>query len=384
MPLVEKIYDKRTALRRKTAIFVPVGDLNQLEMFMGQVKRLGLNKDFDFILLYRFGLKVSEIGLSAICFRELMPIGTSGAFFEGHKLAYELGYETLIVADADALLDSRKTLDNMISISEKTGKAIAPLSIQKENKANKEYSVINQWGVIPTKILAEIGFCTPYMWRGGEDYEFKQRLISKGMFKIYRNGNVEHPLAGYTIYHKMVQPKKFYPYVNGLLKAMLFEAEYNWKAYAKYFAWSMFYSFFTDAFGDRQLLRIAKESSAFNIPDWVADETPAVSISQEKEQAQFTTGMLSRILYIPLSLERLIIKGEFPIYTDRIKLTIPRKKLLVRSIVAAALKPIRAIQTMKRIIDWKNERKKVIFPIMPKDAERAEKIYMTLIKQKYL
>ncbi|MCX6771191.1 MAG: hypothetical protein NTX79_04000 [Candidatus Micrarchaeota archaeon] len=278
--------------RRSVVIFSPVGDLGQLEAFLAHVKKLGIDKEADFVFLFRKGLAARKTGLSALCCFEKIPLGTSGCFFAGQALSYRLGYEIIVVADLDAFLDSKKTLDEMIKLARRTGMAVMPLSkAPREKKPDGNYFVVNQWGVFPRAVFEKIGFEIPYTRRGGEDWEFSNRLRHYRQAMVYRGGNVVHEKIGMGITEKLKNPKKYYPYLRGLMLAFSISWQYDAFSYARFFAWFCYYNTFAIMLGDRALAKTVR-----------LQEFSETDIKAHKNARPGIAAALVAVLSIPLTM----------------------------------------------------------------------------------
>ena len=382
--LVEKTRDCRSNANAPIGLFSPVGDLGQMEMFVEQMRKLGIDKDknIDFLFICKQGLECPDVGLSALYVEELCPIGTSGCFFEGQKVLHGLGYEIIIATDLDAELDSKTTLDEMVKIARETRKAVFPLSIFEENTSKQLAYNVNDWAVFPRNIFDEVGFSTPYMWRGGEEYELLSRLRHAGQkYVVYTDGGYRHPFAGFSIYHKLAEKNKYYPYIAGILRAILFVSEYDRKSSLKFLLWFVFYSFFADLLGDRILKKALAESGRFTTLQGTdySTERDWFKISKIKKQGSFSNLSPLRVAYLPLSLARLALFGSFDIYTDRVALLRPRWEFAFGVAKASVLSPIRLFQGIQKAAEWKKERKKIVFPVMPGNAMEAEAAHKTLV-----
>jgi hypothetical protein len=367
--LLEGFEDCRKG-RRSIAIFSPVGDERQLDEFVGHVQKLGLDAKADFIFIIRPGLMPGKTGLSELRCREKVRLGTSGCFFAGQALSYRLGYETIVVADLDAFLDSGRTFDSMVRISGKRQCAFMPLSQSEgELPPGKVYGVPNQWGVFPREVFEKAGFAMPYTLRGGEDYEYAMRLTGRGLLRLFKGGSVSHPRAGFTIYHKMADGKKFYPYVTGLMRAMLFSAEYSKKGYVFFMAWHAYYSFFADALCDRALAAAVQNAHRLRGFASAPSRQPAFSIRKVREKAAIPPAGTYRVVFIPLSLARLLLLGRLDFATDEIVMECPKAALLFGLAKATMLLPLRLAQGALGALGWKRERESFPFPPMPSNVE---------------
>lgn len=374
MGLLGGFTDLRSGGRRSIAIFSPVGDEGQLRGFVSHVKKLGLDSIADFIFIMRPGLSPGKTGLSELRCFEAMQLGTSGCFFAGQALAYSLGYEVIVVADLDAFLDSRETFSMLLDIAQREKCAAVARSQSSAGAAGKGgYFVINQWGAIHRSVFGRIGFALPYMFKGGEDYEFTARLRKAGLLKVCEKGFVTHPRAGFTIYHKMAQPQKFYPYVSGLMKAQLFAGQRM-----KYLAWHVFYSFFADAFSEQELRRQVQSVRSMSIAGVAACE-PKISISGQDAAGAAPGVAAYRMFFIPLSLASLLASGSARFQSCAIRLGIGRVPFFFGLLKATVLVPFRFAEAFSSMASWKACARGLVFPILPENAHAAAENYVSLL-----
>lgn len=388
VPLCTVVYDARKN-KARGALFCPVCDEDQLKEFIETIKHLEGYNDIDYFFLYKKGLPInpkSELfkGLSAIHAEENIPLGSSGVFFVGPYALFQENYDVIVIADTDAIPSSKRMLRILLHKAAEVQKVVAPLNNPKENAARAKTYVINQWGCFPRFVFEKVGFYTPYMWRGGEDYDFMLRLKEADLLLPLKEIFVYHPRAGYTIFHKMLEKKKFYPYVAGLMKAFLFHSERNPSAALKFAAWYVFYAFFGDVFSDKDMFMALSRCNRFVIEYPFADLTFKVGIEKIKEKAVFPSSFLDKITKEARLLFSLFISKKARIYTDEITLKIPRVELLVGIVKGLVLLPFRLIQALLALMQWKEERKKVVYPVDTKNAEEAIRIYERLIKEKKL
>lgn len=378
--LITQVKDARKG-HAKVCIFAPVGDNAQLNVFLKQVERLGLDKrEVDFLFIYRNMDDIQDTGLSALYFVEKHPIGTSGCFFAGQKLLYELGYSVIISTDLDAELDSPETFDSIAWLAMDTKKAIFTRSIFNENTSKQLAYNVNDWAAFPREFFDEVGFSTPYMWRGGEEYELLTRILKTNRNKFTVNsGGYTHPFVGFSIYHKLVERKKYCPYIAGILRAILFVSEYDKKALPKFMAWYVFYGFFADILDDKAIKGALRNSGSFKLLGKPEDEKEWFKIEKVREKGEFSNTSFTRVAYLPVSLLSLAIKGQYVLYTDKITLTQRRLKFIAGIAYAALNLPLRAIESVLRIIEWKKERMSVTFPATPENADQVEKDYLSML-----
>ncbi len=388
IPLCTVLFDARKE-KASAVLFCPVADEEQLKGFVTIVKQLEDYKKVDYLFLYRKGFMIKHKsglfnGLSAIHAVENLPLGSSGAFFIGTYALFREGYEVILIADTDAMPGSKRILPILLQKALQLHKVIAPFNTPKENTAPTKTYVINHWGAFPRSVFEKAGFYTPYMWCGGEDYDLMSRLNKTGLLLPLTDVFIYHPRAGYTIFHKMVEKKKFYPYVAGLMKVFLFHSERDIFAALKFFTWFVFYAFFGDVFSDRDIFMMLSKCNKFTTEYDFADSIARVEIKRIKERAAFPSSFFGKILKEPKLLFSLLFFKEAGIYTDKIRLKISRVELFAGIIKALFLVPFRFAQAILAFIKWKKERKKVVYPINVKNAKEAIEIYKRLVTEKKL
>jgi hypothetical protein len=340
---------------------------------------LGLDKrEVDFLFIFRDISDIRYTGLSALYFIEKYPIGTSGCFFAGQKLLYDLGYSVIVSTDLDAELDGVETFDSIVALAIENKKAVFTRSIFNENTSKQLAYNVNDWAAFPREFFDEVGFSTPYMWRGGEEYELLTRLLKTHRDKfMVHSGGYTHPFVGFSIYHKLAERKKYCPYVSGILRAILFVSEYDKTALAKFILWYVYYGFFADLLDDKALKQALKTSGRFELMREVQDAEQWFKIEKIKETGKFSNTSISRIVYLPISIISLVLFGKYDLYTDRITLLMGRSKFITNLIKATLSIPIRKLEAISRITEWKKERKKFVFPITPLNADEAEQIWIS-------
>ena len=384
--LVKQVRDDRRG-DAPICVFAPVGDATQLDVFLKQVKRLGLDMcldmcEVDFLFIFKNIADVKETGLSALCVVETCPIGTSGCFFVGQTILYQEGYSVIISTDLDAELDSAETFHSIALLANQKNVAVFTRSIFNENTSKQLAYNVNDWAAFPREFFEEVGFSTPYMWRGGEEYELLTRLLKTNRNKfIVHSGGYTHPFVGFSIYHKMTERKKYCPYVSGILRAILFVSEYDITALPKFVAWYVFYGFFADLLDDTSLKQALQTSGRFELLRNVENAHLWFKIEKIRESGHFSNTSFTRVAYLPTSLISLALTGSCNLYTDRITLLKSKKQFILGLVKATLMIPVRTIKSVVRIYQWKRERKKVIFPVKPKDVETVESIYRNLVCQ---
>jgi hypothetical protein len=379
--LLDRPEDRRSG-RKEVAIFSPVGDLGQLNAFAAHIRELGIDGDFDFIFIYRKGLAYQELGLSAIHLSEKNPIGTSGCFFAGQAVAHSLGYRAIVISDLDATLDSARTLREMLRIALEKKVAVVPLSKSpEEDRPRAGYAVVNQWGVVPREALDTVGFEAPYVYKGGEDFEFLSRLRSAGKLVIYTHGFATHPKDGLSTYSKIADRRKYYPYVAGLLKAYVLCARRDLLAGPKYIAWSAYYSFFADAFAEPQLAKMLANPADRQLLDGLASGgTPLVKVAT-RGGAKFThcAGAVKAAGEL-IAIVALLAIGRAAVGSEDVLLAAPRQRLLLGIARAIALFPLRVVQSAASLSSLSRRFAALAFPILPGMEERAAQEYLSLLQ----
>ena len=383
-----KIIADNRRKKAEVALFCPVGDKNQLIEFLKVIRKLDYHDKIDCLFIYPRNFEIDPEdsifdGLSIIHMEETLPIGTSGAFFCGSYFLYLENYNFIIIADIDAFPGSNDFL--FFLLKEAKEKSMVILPICKLNESTEEFiSSISHWGIFPHFVFEKVGFYTPYMWRGAEDYDLMIRLNKNNLLDVNTDLFFYHPKTGYTIFHKMAEKKKFYPYVTGLMKVFLFHSERDIFAVLKFFAWFMFYAFFGDAFSDRDIFMMLSKCNKFTTEYNFTDPISKVEIKRIKETAAFQSSFFDKILKEPKLLISLLIFKKAHVYTDEIQLNITQTELLLGIAKAFFLVPFRFIQSIYTFMKWKDERKKVVYPVTIHNIEEAIKIYKRFLTEKKL
>jgi hypothetical protein len=203
--------------------------------------------------------------------------------------------------------------------------------------------------------------------------------------KIFAGGSTVHQFSGFTVYHKMAEKRKYYPYINGTLKALLFAGKYRRVHFARYLLWYVFYMFFADAFHDRQLGRRLEFSHRLVLlPNEEFAPTAAFSISHARAKGAFSNASSLRAIHVPLSLASLLLFKKYEIYTDTITLKESRAAFLLGLALASLLVPFRLARAVLNLASCQGEMKKVKFPIYPKDLGASVEIFLKLVRDRRL
>lgn len=369
--LLRGFVDSRGGTQARTVVLSPVGDQEQLSTFVKHVKKLGISAEVDFLFVCKDGIAANAQGLSALFCFEKFPLGTSGSFFAGQHLACCLGYSEVVIADLDAFLDSNETFQKLLEIA-RDGRAGVPLSRKSAQDAPLDYFVINQWAAVPRQVFEECGFCAPYTFSGGEDYEFSRRIAKAGKLEICRGGHCLHPREGIGALSKMAQKKKFYPYLSGLLRAYLLAGSYDAACSLRYVAWRSYYSFFADAFGDKDLMGAVGEAHFF-LPSKPSEGRPLVERRETGVGA--SRGPLQELLAIP----SFIISGKATVGGDEFSLRMPRSALALGVFKAILLCPFRLLQSASALVARNN---RVPSGLFPPTLENAGEVALFFKKRK--
>jgi len=378
--LIKLVADSRKGWS-DVCIFAPVGDAIQLKVFLKQIERLNLDKrQVDFLFIFRNLDDIIKTDLSAMYYVETCAIGTSGCFFAGQKILYEMGYKVIISTDLDAELDSSETFDTMVAFAKMKKIAVFSRSIFNENTSKQLAYNVNDWAFYPREFFDEVGFSTPYMWRGGEEYELLTRIhkLHPDKFMVH-SGGYTHPFVGFSIYHKLIERGKYYPYVSGILRAILFVSGYDRLATVKFITWYMFYGFFADMLDDKSLKKVLSTSGRFELLREVKDSEQWFSIEKIKESGHFSNTSITRVAYLPLSFISLLLFKKYELYTDEVTLLVSRKKLLFGLLKAIFMMPLRKLQAISRHMEWK--RIKIAFPPKPDNSDIVQETYHNIIEK---
>lgn len=387
-PLCIELEDNRKG-KAKEVLFCPVCDEIQLKDFITTLKKLEGHNDIDCFFLYRKGMRIDPEsgvfdGLSVLHAEERFPLGSSGAFFAGTYTLFHEGYDVIVIADTDAVPASKNLLHILLQKARALRKVVVPFNNPKENIAPAKTYVINQWGAFPRSAFAKAGFYTPYMWRGGEDYDLMLRLRNVGLLLPLNETFIYHPRPGYTIFHKMAEKKKFYPYAAGLMKVFLFHSGHDLGTAAKFLVWFVFYAFFGDVFSDKDIFMMLSNCNRFTTEYNFSNFSVKTEIKKVKERAAFPSSFIDKISKEPKILLSLLLTKKAEVYTDEIHLKISRIELLTGIIKGVSLLPYRFAQACLALMGWKQERKKVVYPVKPENAKEAIEVYKRLITEKNL
>lgn len=378
LKLFSRIDDRRKG-KNKVAVLCPVGDLGMLKGFLKILREQGF-KEYDLLLIYPSGMEFyDEKGFSIIHAGERLPLGTSGCFFAGQAFLYSQGYEIVVVADIDALPSSPDMLGALVEESRKTRKVCVPLSVVgKDSVPDKNYFVINQYGAYPRSVFEKAGFITPYFWRGAEDWEMTNRVREMGLLNVVEDLAVYHPREGMRIYEKIANKKKFYPYVNGFLRAFLFRSGSKISYLIGYLARYVFYRFFSVAFQDKELAKCLFATSSFRIISY-SNEGGNLNV-ERKEEGVAPQGSFLGDLLLPFEVLLLgkVSKGPFSISAKS------RLSLLVFLLLGTIYSPFSLVEALIRFLEWGSSRKKVEYPVFPGNVDSAITIYEKYLKEKAL
>lgn len=165
------------------------------------------------------------------------------------------------------------------------------------------------------------------------------------------------------------------------MKVFLFHSEFSFKSTLKFIVWYVFFAFFGDVFSDRDMVMTLTKCNCFIFNYSFTNPSNNIEIRRVREKAVFPSSLFNKISKDFLILFSLLITKKANIYTDEIILKMSRIELLFGIVKALLLLPLRFFQAQKALLDWKKERKKVIYPITLKNIKKAIKIYEKLIKE---
>jgi len=382
-----KIIADNRRKKAEVALFCPVGDKNQLIEFLKVVRKLDYHDKIDYLFIYprNFGIDPEDSifdGLSIIHIEETLPVGTSGAFFCGSYFLYQEGYIFIIISDIDAVPNSKNMLTVLLAKAKGKDKVIIPSSYSSSDRNyQREMANINQWSIIPRAIFEKVGFYTPYFWRGGEDFEFLERLKKTNLVSVQRDIFIYHPHAGFTIFHKMNEKRKFYPYVAGLMKAYLFLSLHNFYYNLIFLLWYLFYSFFADTFSDEELKETIRKVPSFSLFVPKKNGENIFEIKKISKKAAYPSSWTLRFFHIVIMVLSLLLTKKARIYTDEIILKIPRWKLLFGLIKATILIPWNSILALIALKKGREKARQFIYPVKPNNAKEAIKIFADMINK---
>ena len=374
-PLFSRIEDGRSG-KHSTALLVPAGDKEMLRSFVKILKKQTF-KDFDILFIYPQGAEFySDKSLSIISAEEKIPLGTSGCFFAGQSLLYQEGYEIIVVADLDAIPSSPELLSVLVKDALEHKCVSIPLSKAPDKELSADYYTINQYGAFHRSVFEKAGFATPYFWRGAEDWDLTERMKRLGLVRVVREVRVIHPFSGYTVFHKMENRSKFYPYLSSLMKSYLLLGGIG--NLFRYFAWYSFYRFFSIVFSDAELKQTLSSSASFVIPEKIPPGP--VSTKKTGDSAEIKRGYASRLLDSLAALLGLAFKGEAQLHNELVSVQPSfRPRLLPNMLLAFLLSALYPLEAFLLLLRWPAERRKVLYPIYPKDAGEAAQIYSVLL-----
>lgn len=381
--IFKKLFSKFEDNRKKKhniALFSPAGDRKMLKEFISILKKQTF-RDYDIFFIYPKGMDFyRDNSFQIIHAEERLPLGTSGCFFIGQAFLYNEGYEIILIADLDAIPSSEKMLEELIKEAKKSGCACLPFSKPPDSLETPCKYNVNQYGTYPREVFEKVGFTNPFFWRGAEDWDLMQRLKEKNLLKIIDKFCVYHPTAGYTIFHKMMNKKKFYPYFSSIMKAFLFRCESNFLNIVRYMLWYLFYRFFSIVFSDKEMEEAIKNSCLFKIANYENNQS-YLSIEKSKLNSTFGKNIVSKLAVNICILFNLITKGKADVYTDTIRLKNEKRfDVAIGTILAFFLIPFYAMESIWCFLRWKTERQRVVYPPMPQNIQEIASKYVQYLE----
>jgi len=383
LKMIISSYKSNIKKRKDIIIVSPVGDIKDLKNFEKYLKKEGIDKLADLLFVYKYNLDFISHKINSICVKEKIPLGTSGAFFLAAYLGYLFNYKVIVVNDIDAYIDSKKSFIECLNLALKEKKVIFPIVSALGDISPKNISSynVNGFAFYPREIFNFIGFYTPYFFRGGEDFEFLERIKKENLLEVKDDVYVYHQRAGYSIFHKLNAKRKFYPYVAGLMKAHIFLTSNYFKYNLFFLIWYLYYSFFADVFSDSDLkktINLVKDFSLFipkeNNNEWF-------EIKQIYQKANYPKTWLERFLITLKMILSLILTKKAVIYTDEVILKKSRINFILGLLKASLFIPFNLIKGVFDLFQAKKNAKKFPYPVKPENAPEAIKAYIQLIKE---
>jgi len=369
--------------RKEVVVACPVGDVKELKNFSEYMKNTGIAELADMLFVYKKGLEFIELDADAIHIKEKIPLGTAGAFFAAAYAGYSLGYKIIVFADVNVFIDSKKSFNECVKLAKKGDTVVFPRCMAQEDSNPQEaagYSV-NGFAFYPRAAFEEVGFHTPYTWRGGEDFELLNRLQRANLIHKNSSAYVTHPRAGYTIFHKMAERKKFYPYIGGIMKSFLLSGKNSYLSYLKFILWYLFYSFFADVFFDRALKQAIINAPNFSLFIPQQEDKEPVQIKKIAPRGVYTPSSFLRFLQTISIIFSLLITRKAYIYTDEIRLNIPRLRLLFGLIKGLFFIPFNLAEALIALKNGREKARQFIYPVKPNNAKEAIKIFADMINK---
>jgi hypothetical protein len=356
---------------REVVIFCPVGDAEQFKGFVRMMHKLGISMDekIDFLFVSPPSLNLAPMDktLSAIYYKEnIVKLGTSGAFFAGQVMAHKLGYKTIVVADIDVEMDDPKVLYDCIAISKRDKKIVMPQCRARTTSDDTVSSSVWGFGVFPREKIIERGFCSGFLWKGGEDYDYN---LSCAKDKIeYKNGFIYHPRTANVFYTKAEYPKKYYPYLASLMRVFLLRGMYS-----HYLVWHSYNQFLATLFDDKQLAKVmSRTSDLTELNQDIVNNNTNFRITKVNEQGVTETKM-GMLLSMVQSIDNFIMAKPFFSYIYRIEYLGNRGKLILNLLKAIVYTPIELIKGCLNILRWHIWNKnKIVYPIHIEDVSFTE------------
>jgi hypothetical protein len=383
LDLIISSFQSNIKNKKDVIIVSPVGDIKDVKNFEKYLKKEGIDKLADLLFVYRYNLDFISHKTNSICVKEKFPLGTSGAFFLAACLGYLFNYKVIVVSDINAYIDSKKSFIECLNLALKEKKVVFPIGSASEDISSKNISSynVNGFAFYPREIFNITGFHTPYFFRGGEDFEFLERIKKVNLLEVKNNVYVYHQRSGYSIFHKLISKRKFYPYIAGLMKAHVFLSSNYFKYNLIFLIWHSYYSFFADVFSDSDLkktINTVKDFSLF-VPKQNSNEW--FEIKQIHKKANYPKSWLERFLITLKMILSLILTKKAVIYTDEVILKKSRINFISGLLKASLFILFNFIKALFDLFEAKKNAKKFSYPIKPENAPEAIKIYLQLIKE---
>ncbi|VVB58875.1 Uncharacterised protein [Candidatus Anstonella stagnisolia] len=336
--------------KHDVCVFCPVGELKFVAPFLEALEKQSF-REFDLLFVYRKGLAPANAkGFNALWVQEGGDYGTAGAFYLGQSFAYELGYEFVVLADIDAVVESQELIGKLVQAAKQDGKVHMPVILEPNRKVGGENP--NGFGCIPRGVFEKVGFSNPFFYRGGEDWDFVRRLRKAGLYVPEKNLVVIHPASGVGIFLDAQNSAKYATYYANGLKS------YAWAPDAKgtlrYCREFCKLAFFGCAFWNSQMLLAAlswwsfarRRYSQAGVPFSLVQESHEGKPGKKKDYVIFA---------------ELVLRGRSETANNAIVADVRGRAMLAAgALVGALLVPVFILAAGATLLLWQAEKRKAV------------------------
>ena len=214
--------------RKKADVAIVIPTFNAAETTITLLKRLESQRNivFDVILIdagkstdYKQISKV-KTKLNILIKHLKFDNGSAGSFYYGEKIAYEMGYEYIILDDNDAVPISKKLIYELVkNCTPEIATVPSNILIHKKNQNTiliKQFSF--HFLTLHKGMIKRIGYIREDLFTFGDDAEYTRRISST--FKLERLGNVFYKhRAGIDIF--LIELLRFRPLYYGIRNNIL-------------------------------------------------------------------------------------------------------------------------------------------------------------------